>query len=108
MQAHDLTAGTSYELRASAEEFLRAWPDLRSVLDEAAARARQIFGPVPLAVERRDDWDSPAEDPALFLYVRTSLEGAVAADLLRRFDDDWWLDNAARAHGRLHVSVQFG
>jgi hypothetical protein len=98
----------AYELRAGTEPILRDAPELRAFLDETCRELRKVFGSAgQLAVTRFEDPEAPAGTPALFVLVRTMLDAKAAGDLLDRFDDAFWLDNAPRAGGLLEVSLEF-
>jgi hypothetical protein len=98
----------AYELRAGTEPILREAPELRAFLDETCAELRRVFGSAgELAVTSFEDPEAPEGKPALFVLVRTMLDAKAAGDLLDRFDDAFWLDNAPRAGGMLEVSLEF-
>lgn len=97
-----------YELREGAEDFLQAHPELRSFLNEAEEKLREVFGAESeLAIEKFEDPESPSSEARLFLLVRTSLDAAAAQALLDQFDEQWWLDNAPRADHLIQVSLEF-
>jgi hypothetical protein len=99
---------SAYELRSGAEPLLHRAPDLRTFLEETCAEIRKVFGAATeLAVTSFEDPEEPEGKPSLFLLVRTTLDATTAGDLLDRFDEAWWLDNAPRAEGKIEVSLEF-
>jgi hypothetical protein len=87
---------------------LRDAPDLHAFLDETCAEIRKVFGSAgDLAISSFEDPEAPERNPTLFVLVRTTLDTKTAGDLLDRFDETWWLDNAMRAEGKIEVSLEF-
>jgi transcriptional regulator with XRE-family HTH domain len=83
--------------------FLQAEPDLLPLINEAA---EQLAGYVPDAHLRLDHLVDPeGEDEQLFLGATTGLPVDESLEMLRRFDQEWWIHNVRRAHGRLIIDV---
>jgi hypothetical protein len=92
---------------AEAEALLRENPRLIPLLDEACGKLRELFGTdATFELERFDDPESSRIKPTLFLTIRTDAALSEADATLRRFDDEWWLDNLHRAGGELEFCVE--
>ena len=96
------------DFRAGAVELLHRWPDLGALIQEASKKLRESFGTsARIVLERFDDPETGKEDPSLYLVIETTLKAREARQALDRFEDEWWMDNAARSNDRLHISVEF-
>jgi len=87
--------------------FISANPYLADLLLEAHPHIEKHFGPNPqLALEVIVD---PEEEDfeELFAYILTTLEPEVALARLDQFDEAWFLDQLARAAGKLNFNLEF-
>lgn len=87
--------------------FVRADAFLVALLLDAYFQIAKHFGPQPYVILEVIT-DPEAENYSeLFAFIRTSLPPDQALHKLHRFDDEWWLDEAARAEGKLCIHVEF-
>jgi|SRR5687768_7861857 transcriptional regulator with XRE-family HTH domain len=84
---------------------LRAHPDLAPLIQEAADQLVQFIPDARLTLEVVADPEY-GDDEKLFLGATTSVQGLEALAALRRFDQEWWHQNARRARGLLLIDVR--
>ena len=95
------------DCRPGAAELLLQWPAVRALVVEAATQLRSVFGrSAGFALERFDDPEAEEPTTQLYLLVCTSEELSDAMAALRRFDEQWWIDNVPRAQGRLVIDLE--
>jgi len=87
--------------------FLRGSPFLAPLLVDAEEVAHRHFPEAGLRLELAID---PEVVGATHLVLSITQDGSVdrALNRLRRFDDDWWLDQIHRAQGKLVITLAFG
>ena len=87
--------------------FLRGSPFLAPLLVDAEQAVRRHFPEAGLRLEVATD---PEVAGATHLVLSINQGGSVdrALNRLRRFDDDWWLDQIHRAQGKLVITLAFG
>ena len=100
---------TFYEFRNSPEirRFLRTYPDLIALLDEARVYLEDVFGPSPrvaLQVVLDPEVDSLKQ---LVAYIVTSLPVDEALGRLEQFDDEWFLSQLDLTGGCLIFNLEF-
>ena len=88
------------------ERFLKSNEHLRDLLIEARSVIRRFFPESDVRLELVQDYEG-SEDKKLVAYIETTLEPEEAIECLRRFDDDWWLDQLAKSKGLLCIDVGY-
>lgn len=100
--------GGSEEDRKEVDRFLREHPFLVLLVREAQWHLSRLieFGETRLSLrvvcDREADFDEQ-----LVLYVDYPGDGKSAFAMMRRFDEEWWLENMHRAKDKFHVNVEF-
>jgi hypothetical protein len=89
------------------KEFLAAHPFLEPLLVEAYDKIGDYFGPQPDVVLEVVTDPEAIDDRELFVFIRTNLPPEEALDRLDRLDQEWWLDAADQADGKLCIHVEF-
>lgn len=87
-------------------EFLQAHPSLVPLLEEAHGKIAEFFGSFEIVLEVVTDPEA-IDDHELFAFIRTTLPPDEALSKLNRLDQEWWLDAADRAEGKLCIHVEF-
>lgn len=97
-----------YELRDSAviERVLADSPSLVGLLVEVREKLPHFFPEATFAVELYVEPEIQSSEQVVVL-ICTGLDPETAFDVLRSFDDSWWLDNMERGQGRICVSLEF-
>ena len=85
--------------------FLRQHPGAAALVREAADRLPDYFPGDPLVLDVEIDPED-AQDPMLFVVVRTSLDPLSALATLRRFDREWWLGAPGKAGLPVVVTIE--
>jgi hypothetical protein len=87
-------------------KYLKANSDLVRLLTQSFLVITKEFGsgdhPVLEIVT-----DPNSSTPELICRIETALPFDTAISALERFDDNWWLDYAATARGRLNFDISF-
>ncbi len=98
-----------YSFRNPAEvfSFLQTHPFLTPLLLEAYPQIEERFGPNPEVVLEVITDPEAADDQELFAFIRTDLAPEEALEKLHQLDENWWLDEADRANGKLCIHVEF-
>jgi hypothetical protein len=87
--------------------YLRCYPRLIPVLNEAATLFARYFGPdAALVLELLVDPESEIEFRSLYAIVLTSLDVAEADVRFDRLLEEWWLDRAPHGPGILVIDWQ--
>jgi len=84
---------------------LQAHPNLAPLIREAAEQLVRFIPDARLTLEVIIDPEY-GDDEKLFLGAVTSLQGLEALAALRRFDQEWWHQNARRVRGLLLIDVR--
>ena len=84
--------------------FLREHPELAPLVAEAADRLGRLIADAWMRLELLVDPDY-GDTEQLFLGVCTSLPENEALEVLRRFDQAWWVHNARRGRGLLCIDL---
>jgi len=87
--------------------FLQTHSLLVPLLLEAYPRIEEHFGPNPEVVLEVVTDPEAADDQELFAFIRTDLAPDEALEKLHQLDQNWWLDEADRANGKLCIHVEF-
>jgi hypothetical protein len=88
-------------------EFLAHNAFLRDLLVEAHDKIVEFFGEdADVHLELYEDPDFRA-DRQLYAVIFTPLAAKDAIPIQERFDDAWWLDNLAKAHGKFNIIVEY-
>jgi len=98
-----------YLLRGSVavRHFLRANPQLVSILLEAHFHLQEHFGPnLQVALEVVSDPEATGQEQ-LFAYIRTSLPVDEALARLDRLDEGWFLGQLDQVDGLLNFNLEF-
>ncbi len=95
-----------FKERLEVLDFVNLHPFLAPLLFEAVGRIDQFFPEPQLSLEVVSDFEFP-DSSQLVLSIETILSPDEALKRLDRFDDDWWLDAAREAEGRLCIDVEF-
>ncbi len=87
--------------------FLDGSPFLAPLLLDAEQAAHRHFPKANLRLEVTTDPEAPE---ATHLVLSIASAGSVnrALTRLRRFDDEWWIDQIHRARGKLVITLTFG
>jgi hypothetical protein len=88
------------------QSLLDEHPSLIDLLAEIRAKLRDYFAEAPVSLSAARDPDETAR-VQLVVAVTTDLSPGEALDRLAEFDRDWWLDNLARAQGKVCVDVEY-
>lgn len=82
-------------------------PELRPLITEARTKVAEIFGgSARVVLERHIDPDEPIAEPMLYLVIVAEISVDDAMSGMDRFYDEWWLDNACRAWGKMAISTE--
>jgi transcriptional regulator with XRE-family HTH domain len=84
---------------------LREDPELDLLVREAADQLLKFIPDARLTLGLLTDPDY-GESEQLFLGITTSLQEGDALAALQRFDQQWWVRQARRAHGRLCIDLR--
>ena len=88
--------------------FLDKHDDLAPLLIEATAPIRRLFGEkTPVVLEVFRDPEAEEDESELFALIQTNLPVEEARGLRAQLDEEWWLENSARADCRLNIDVEF-
>jgi DNA-binding XRE family transcriptional regulator len=103
----DITLGSRIAIveADAVHQMLRAHPEITPVINEAAGQIVRFIPDARLSLELLTDPEY-GDVEHLFLGATTSLPALEALAALRRFDQEWWHQNARRAHGLLVVDVR--
>lgn len=89
-------------------DFLRRYPDLLPVLDEATERVAPLAtGVGPAALEVVWDPDDDNDEGELFLVVPTVEQPEAVLPVLDRLQRNWLVDVAWSAQGRFNVALKY-
>jgi hypothetical protein len=98
----------SVEYREGVQDFLLVHPDVTAWLREGLAVAQQLFSRgTRFAVELFTDPEAASPKTLVFLVAKTELDPREAAELVSRFDREWWLANRNRTDGALQLTTEF-
>ncbi len=86
-----------------AQEFVQSSITMQNLLPEIKEQLRGYFGSKPLMLELIHDPESHKESLLLSVMVDSDIDSASKA--LRRFEDEWWLDQNEMAHEILSIDV---
>jgi hypothetical protein len=92
--------------RGKVSNFLATNGFLLPLLKESAQEIRKRFGQ-ETALVLRMSVNPDGEDRELFINIQTPLPFAEAFPLLERIDEEWWLDNASKANGKLELILEY-
>lgn len=95
-----------FKERLEVLDFINLHPFLAPLLFEVVGRIAQFFPEPQLSLEVVSDFEFP-DSSQLVLSIETTLSPDEALKRLDSFDDDWWLDTAREAEGRLCIDVEF-
>ena len=101
-----LIGSTAPEHRAAVGAFFVRHLFLFPLVTEAALEVSSVFIDCDLHLKIVTDPEWP-EEAQLVLFVVSDLSVGDSYALLRRFDDEWWIDNMDRARGRFLVNLDF-
>lgn len=85
--------------------FLRQHPGAAALVRDAADRLPDYFPGDPLVLDVEIDPED-AQDPMLFVVVRTSLDPLAALAALRRFDREWWIPTRSQTRLPVRVTIE--
>jgi len=88
-------------------KFLRRNTDLAWVLVGAREAIEASFGPVIIRLDVVKDPEDEGAEERLFGYIRSSLPLDDALLALKRFDEEWFLDNLRITSNRLNFDFEF-
>jgi len=80
---------------------LERTPRMHGLLIKVQDRLAELFGDGRIILEGASD------EGQVHVVVETRLPVGEASDILRKFDEEWWLENMAEAHGNLSVVLDF-
>ena len=78
----------------------------KALAEIAQSKLDEYFNPAETEYRLRQTHDPETGSNGLMLEIHTQLDGKAAMDTLRRFEDDWWLDNMS-PDSRLIIDVMF-
>jgi hypothetical protein len=87
--------------------FLKVYPFLVPLILEAYGKIAEYFGPYPNVVLEVVNDPEALDYQELFIFIRTNLPPREAFALLKRFDQEWWLDASDRAECLLNIDVEY-
>jgi hypothetical protein len=97
----------TFRRRAEVSRFIERHPFLVPVLVEAYSKIENYFGPYPqVFLEVVNDLEVQGL-VELFGYIVTRLTPEEAGKRLRRFDQDWFLNQLPQIKGLLNFDVEF-
>lgn len=79
--------------------------DLMRLTEEAEQKLSEYYGPSADVCVR----DSIGEDgklDSIFVVARVLMTSDEALSIMDRLDEDWWLNQSARAGGRIHIAFE--
>lgn len=85
--------------------FLRRHPGAAALAREAADRLPDYFPGAPLVLDVEIDPED-AQEPMLFVVVRTALDPRTALATLWRFDREWWLPTQSQTGLPVVVTIE--
>ena len=85
--------------------FLRRHPGAPRLAREAADRLPAYFPGDPIVLDVEIDPED-AQEPVLFVVVRTGLDPKTALATLNRFDREWWLPARGRTDLPVRVTIE--
>lgn len=84
--------------REDVKTFLRSNRGIPSILIESTPHFRRAFSNVPLVLDVATEEGAPR---TIYVLAQWKGERAQAKRSLREFDEHWWLDNLAKAGGKI-------
>lgn len=89
--------------RRQVRKFLDEHPYLFALLAEAVPHLRQVFGDAPVYLDLDVDPETGFEELFGIIIVPEEMENVW--QVLRRFDDAWFLAQTKRTRGRLNFTI---
>jgi transcriptional regulator with XRE-family HTH domain len=100
--------GGSSGAKAAADNLLRREPGLAALVEQAQVEVMKTIPDARFTLQLLVDPDDTEDDEGqLALGILTDLPDEEGLAALARFDAAWWLDNVARANGRLCIDILF-
>jgi hypothetical protein len=86
---------------------LTEWPTLYLLLTDAIEPLRRAFGEKKLLQLEALNFDDE-EGSILRVLIRLPSDTPRPAELMHRFQEDWWLNNCSRSHASLVFDYETG
>ncbi len=98
-----------YELAGDeVEDFIREHPVLQDLVYEAHAEIRSLFGAEPrLLLKVLEDPDDESEQAQLGMVIETSADRDSARTMLRKLDEQWWVEAMPKADNLMTISLEY-